>query len=85
MHSQLIREQLKTVVELYEEFVKFSKPDVLHFHKLEQQRKVPKHDEASRPTCYNDNQCSYPKQVNNIDSDRCGPLENWKKNFGPPP
>jgi hypothetical protein len=29
------------VVELYEEFTKFSKSKVLHFRKLEQQRKCP--------------------------------------------
>jgi hypothetical protein len=85
LHSHLVREQSKTVVELYEEFTKFSKLEVLHFHKLEQQRKASKHNEASRPTCYNDNQRSYPKQVHIIDSDACGPSENWEKNFGQPP
>jgi hypothetical protein len=69
LHSHLVRERLKIVIELYEEFTIISKSVVLHFHKLEQQRKSPKHDEASRPACYNDNQYSYPKQVNNIDSD----------------
>jgi hypothetical protein len=69
LHSHLVRERLKIVAELYEEFAKFSKSEVLHFHKLEQQRKTPKHDDASRPTHYNDNQCSYPKQVHSIDSD----------------
>jgi hypothetical protein len=24
------------------------------------------------------------KQIHNIDSDRCGPPENWEKNFRPP-
>jgi hypothetical protein len=60
LHCHLVREQLKTVVELYEDFAKCSKLVVLHFRKLEQQRKTPKHDEASRPTRYNDNQRSYP-------------------------
>jgi hypothetical protein len=55
LHSHLDRERPKIVVELYEAFAKFSKPEVLHFCKLEQQRKTPKHDEASRPPCYNDN------------------------------
>jgi hypothetical protein len=63
-------------MELYEDFTKFNKSEVLQFHKLEQQRKAPKHDEASRPTRYNDNQHSNPKQVHNIDSDGCRPLEN---------
>jgi hypothetical protein len=39
--------------ELYANFHKFSKSEVLHFHKLEQQRKVPKENEASRPIKYN--------------------------------
>jgi hypothetical protein len=54
LHSHLLREQLKTVAKLYEEFTKFSKSEVL-LCRLEQQRKAPKHDEASKPTCYNDN------------------------------
>jgi hypothetical protein len=75
---------LKTMLELYEEFAKFSKSDVSHFRKLEQQGKGPKHDKASVPPHHN-NQCSYPKQVHNINSDGCGPPENWEKNFGAPP
>jgi hypothetical protein len=39
---------LKTVAELYENFTKFGKSEVLHFRKLEEQSKAPKHDEASR-------------------------------------
>jgi hypothetical protein len=86
LHSPLVREKPKIVAELYENFAKFSKLEVLHFRKLEQQRKTPKHDEASRPTHYNDNrQHSYPKHVNNIDSGSCGPPQNWEKNFGSPP
>jgi hypothetical protein len=76
LHSHLVREWLKTILELYEEFAKFSKLEVLHFHKLEQQRKTPKQDEVSRPPRYNDNQRSYPKHVHNIDTDGCMPLEN---------
>jgi hypothetical protein len=72
------------VPELYEQFAKFSKMEILQFHKLEQQRKVSKPDEATRPR-YNDNQRSYPRPVHNIDSDGCGPPENWEKNFGPSP
>jgi hypothetical protein len=85
MHNHLVKEWLKTIAELYDEFTKFSKLKVLHFRKLRQQRKASKHDEASRPPCYNDNQRSYPKQVHSIDSDGCGTLENREKNFGPPP
>jgi hypothetical protein len=55
LHSHLVRERSKTVVELYEDFAKFIMSEVLHFRKLEQQRKPPKHDEGSRPTRYNDN------------------------------
>jgi Ser/Thr protein kinase RdoA (MazF antagonist) len=62
LHSHLVREQLKTFVKLYEKFAKFSKSEVLHFRKLEQQRKALKHDESSTPARYNDNrQHNYPK------------------------
>jgi hypothetical protein len=54
LHSHLVREQPKTVLELYEQFVKFSKSKIQHFRKLEQQRKVSKPDEAPRPR-YNEN------------------------------
>jgi hypothetical protein len=85
LHSHFVRERPKIVAELYEEFTKFSKSEMLHFCELEQQRKTTKHDEAPRPPCCSDNQCNYPKQENSIDSDGCEPLENWEKNFGPPP
>jgi hypothetical protein len=68
------------VPELYDQFANFSKVEVQHFRKLKQQRKVPKSDEAPRPR-YNDNQCNYPKPVHNIDSDSCGPPENWQKSY----
>jgi hypothetical protein len=35
LHSHLVMERPKTVPELYEEFTKFNKSEVLHFHKLE--------------------------------------------------
>jgi hypothetical protein len=41
IHGHLVRERPKTVAELYENFVKFIKSEVLHFRKLEQQRKSP--------------------------------------------
>jgi hypothetical protein len=85
LHSHLVREWPKIVPELYEKFAKFSKSEVQHFHMLEQQRKTPKPDEAPMPPCYVDSQRSYPKQVHIIDSDGCEPLEDWEKNFGPPP
>jgi hypothetical protein len=47
-HSHLVRERPKTVLELYEQFAKFSKFEIQHFHKLEQQRKISKLDEAPR-------------------------------------
>jgi hypothetical protein len=53
LHSHLVRERPKTMPELYEEFAKFSKSKVLHFRKLEQQRKWPKHDEALGPPHHN--------------------------------
>jgi hypothetical protein len=63
---------------------------VLHFRKLDQQRKVPKENEASRSTKYNKSREStmsfddVTKQIHSTDSDGCGPLENWEKHFGPP-
>jgi hypothetical protein len=82
LHRHLVREQPKIVLELYEQFAKFSMSEILYFCKFEQQSKVSKLDEATRP-CDNDNQRSYPRAVHNIDSDCCGPPENWEKNFGP--
>jgi hypothetical protein len=48
LHSHLVRERPKTPSELYEQFIKFSKLEIQHFRKLEQQRKVAKPDEAPR-------------------------------------
>jgi hypothetical protein len=78
LHSHMVRERPKRVAKLYENVVKFSKSVVLHFRKLKQQRKVPKHDEASRSACYNDNilHNNYPKHVNNIYSNGFGSPEN---------
>jgi hypothetical protein len=53
LHSYLVREHPRIVEELYDNFCKFSRSEVLDFHKLDQQRKVPKESEASRPTEYN--------------------------------
>jgi hypothetical protein len=83
LHSHLVRERPKIVPKLYEQFAKFSKSEVKHFRKLEQQRKIAKPDEAPRPR-YSDNQRNYPKHVHNIDSNGCGPPENWEKNFRGP-
>jgi hypothetical protein len=55
LHNHLVRERPKTVPELYEQFMKFSKSEIQYFRKLEQQRKVSKINEALRP-CYNENQ-----------------------------
>jgi 4-alpha-glucanotransferase len=85
LHSHLVRERSKTVPELYDQFAKFSKLEVQHFCKFEQQRKTLKQDEAPRPSRYNDNQRNYPKPLQSIDSSDCGPPENWEKNFEPPP
>jgi hypothetical protein len=83
LHSHLVREQPKAVPELYEQFAKFSKSEIQHFRKIEQQRKASKPDEASRPH-HNESQRGYPKPMHSIDSDGCGPLENWEKNYGTP-
>jgi hypothetical protein len=34
LHSHMVRERPKTVPELYDQFVKFSKSEIQHFHKL---------------------------------------------------
>jgi hypothetical protein len=79
----LVREQLKTVTELYKNFAKFSKSEILHFRKLEQQRKAPKHYEASRPVRYNDSKHhNYLKHVNNINSDGYKTLKTGKRILG---
>jgi hypothetical protein len=36
LHSYLVREQPKTVPELYEQFAKFNKSEIQHFCKLDQ-------------------------------------------------
>jgi hypothetical protein len=39
LHSHLVREQPKTVLELYEQFAKFSKSEIQYFRKLESREK----------------------------------------------
>jgi hypothetical protein len=73
--SHLVRERLKTVPDLYDQFAKFSKSEIQHIYKLEQQRKVVKPDEAPR-VHYNDNHCNYLKLVHSFGSDGDGSLEN---------
>jgi hypothetical protein len=48
LHSHLVREHPKTLEGLYEEFWKFSRSEVSHYHKLHQQRKVTNENEGSR-------------------------------------
>jgi alpha-amylase/alpha-mannosidase (GH57 family) len=36
LHNYVVKEHLKTLEELYDNFRKFSMSDVLHFHKLDQ-------------------------------------------------
>jgi hypothetical protein len=75
--------------ELYEEFQKFSRAEVLHFRKLGQQRKVANDNKSSRPFKYSKGKEGAPtfdathKQVHRIKSDGCRPPENWEKNFRP--
>jgi hypothetical protein len=86
LHSYLVREFPRMLTELYESFRMFSKSEVTHFYKLEQQRKVPKENEASRSTKYNkvrENTMIFnnaTKQIQSIDS---GHRKKWEKNFGP--
>jgi hypothetical protein len=62
---------------------------VLHFRKLGQQRKTINESEGSRPVKYSKSKESTSnfdtthKQVHSIDSDGCGPPENWEKIFRP--
>jgi hypothetical protein len=82
LYSHLVREHLRTLEELYEEFWKVSRVEVLHFHKLGQQRKIANENESPRPFKYNKNKegtsnfDASHRQVHIIDSDGCGPLEN---------
>jgi hypothetical protein len=90
LHSYLVRECPRTLEELYDDFRKFNRSEVLYFYKLDQQRKNLKKNESTRPTKYTKSRGSLVsfnnvhKQIHNIDSDRCRPPKNWKKNFGPP-
>jgi hypothetical protein len=89
LHSHLVRERPRTPEELYDEFWKFSRAEVLHFRKLGQQRKSTSKNESSRSFKYSKSKegksCfdTSHRQVHNIDSDGCGPLENWEKKFKP--
>jgi hypothetical protein len=82
IHSYLVRECPRILEELYDNFRKFNRSEVLHFRKLDQQRKVPKDNEASRPTKYSksrDSSMSFDnahKQIHYIDSDGRGLPEN---------
>jgi hypothetical protein len=82
LHSHLVRERPRTLEELYDNFQKFSRSEVLHFHNLDQQRKTVNKNEGSRPAKYNknrDNTSNFDithKQVYSIDSDGCGTPEN---------
>jgi hypothetical protein len=84
LHSHLTREGSKTLQDLYDNFKKIRKKEVLHFRKLEQQRNAPKESEASIPARYNrgrpstNNYDSTTKHVNNINSGGYEPLENRK-------
>jgi hypothetical protein len=75
--------------ELYEEFWKFIRVVVLHFHKLGQQRNSASENKSSRLSKYNKSKegaSSFDtshRQVQSIDSDGCGPPEIWERNFRP--
>jgi hypothetical protein len=85
LHNHLVRECPKTLEELYEEFRKFSRAEILHFCKLGQQRKAVNENKSSRPFKYNKGKEGAPtfdtthKQVHSIDSDGCRPSEIWEK------
>jgi hypothetical protein len=90
LHNHLVRERLRILEELYDNFRKFSRSEVLHFRKLGQQRKTVNENEGSRPAKYNKSKestlifdTSY-MQVHNIDLDGCGPPKNYERNFKTP-
>jgi hypothetical protein len=83
LHSYLVRERPKIVSELYDQFAKFSKSEIQHFCKLEQQRKVAKPDEAPR-VCYGDSHHNYLKPVHNIGSDGDGASKSHYKSYRGP-
>jgi hypothetical protein len=83
LHSHLVRERPKTILDLYNQFAKFSKSEIQHFRKLEQKRKISKPDKAPKPR-YNKNQHNYPRPVHNINSDGAGPPDNWDKTHRAP-
>jgi hypothetical protein len=83
LRIHLVRERLKTVSKLYNQFAKFSKSEIQHFHKLEQQRKLAKPDKAPRPR-YGDSHRSYLKLVHNIGPDSDGASDNWNKGYREP-
>jgi hypothetical protein len=86
----LVRECPRILEELYDEFRKFSRVEVLHFHKLGQQRKSTSENERSRPLKSNkgkEGTTSFDtpdRQVHSINTDRCRPPKNWEKNIRPP-
>jgi hypothetical protein len=89
LHNHLVRERQRTLEELYENFWKFCRAEVLHFRKLGQQRKNVNENESSSPFKYRkirEGTSSFDashKQVHSIDSDGCRPPKNWEKNFRP--
>jgi hypothetical protein len=81
LYSHLVRERPKIVLELYKQFAKFSKYEIQHFRKIEQQRKTSRPNEVQK-SHQNKIQYNYPKPVHSIDSDGRRPPENWEKNYG---
>jgi hypothetical protein len=77
LHSHIVRERSRTRKELYDNFQKFSRSEVLHFRKLGQQRKTINENEGSWPAKYSKSRESTlsfnttHKQAHNIDSDGC--------------
>jgi hypothetical protein len=64
LHSHLVRLRPRTLEELYEEFWKFSRAEVLHFRKLGQQRKSASKNESSRPFKYHRHPSQYYQPYN---------------------
>jgi hypothetical protein len=52
LHNHLVRKRPRILEELYKEFQKFSRAEVLHFRKLGQQRKALNENKSSRPFKY---------------------------------
>jgi hypothetical protein len=88
--TTILPERIQEHSKNYMRFLKkINKLEVLHFPKLEQQRKALKESNASRPARYSrgkpstNNYDVTMKHMKTIDSDGCGHPGIWENFFGP--